>query len=294
MGRDRPRWCLLRRPLPDAWWTARKPRADHPEGQPTGACPQPCWCRGASRRPRPCGTAKREPRRGSAMASSALDVVRDGRDAMGDLPRSVETVVIGAGQAGLMMSWHLQRAGREHVVLERRPTLGGGWQDRWDAFTLVSPNWMSGLPGDPYDGTDPDGFMRRDAIAARVAPLRRGHRGAGPSLDRGDPRRARERWRPTVPGLDRPRAARRRRGDHGDRRLPRAADPRDERRVLAADRAGPRPRVPTPGRPGTWRRAGRRDGPDRLPARRGAPWVRSRGLAGDRPLRPASAAIPRP
>jgi len=55
------------------------------------------------------------------------------------------------------------------VVLERRATLGGGWQDRWDAFTLVSPNWMSGLPGDPYDGTDPDGFMGRDAIAARVA-----------------------------------------------------------------------------------------------------------------------------
>ena len=39
--------------------------------------------------------------------------------------RSIETVIIGAGQAGLMMSWHLLRAGREHVVLERRDTLGG-------------------------------------------------------------------------------------------------------------------------------------------------------------------------
>ena len=87
----------------------------------------------------------------------------------GDLPRSVQTVVIGAGQAGLTMSWHLRQADREHVVLERRATLGGGWQDRWDAFTLVSPNWMSGLPGYPYDGDDPDGFMGRDAIADRVA-----------------------------------------------------------------------------------------------------------------------------
>jgi putative flavoprotein involved in K+ transport len=67
------------------------------------------------------------------------------------------------------MSWHLQRAGREHVVLERRDTLGGGWQDRWDGFRLVSPNWISALPGFPYDDDDPDGFMTRDAIAGRVA-----------------------------------------------------------------------------------------------------------------------------
>ncbi len=51
-----------------------------------------------------------------------------------ELPRSIDTVVIGAGQAGLIMSWHLQAAGRPHVVLDRRETLGGGWQDRWDGF----------------------------------------------------------------------------------------------------------------------------------------------------------------
>ena len=85
-----------------------------------------------------------------------------------DLPRSIDTVVIGAGHGGLLMSWHLQQAGRDHVVLERRQTLGGGWQDRWDGFLLVSPNWMSELPGYPYDGDDPDGYMPRDAIAARV------------------------------------------------------------------------------------------------------------------------------
>ena len=84
-------------------------------------------------------------------------------------PRSVETVVIGAGQAGLAMSWHLRQAGREHVVLERRETLGGGWQDRWDEFCLVTPNWSTSMPGYPYDGDDPDGFMPRDAIAGRIA-----------------------------------------------------------------------------------------------------------------------------
>ena len=67
----------------------------------------------------------------------------------GALPRSIDTVVIGAGQAGLLMSWHLQQAGRTHVVLDRRETLGGGWQDRWDGFVLVGPNWTTGLPGFP-------------------------------------------------------------------------------------------------------------------------------------------------
>jgi putative flavoprotein involved in K+ transport len=89
---------------------------------------------------------------------------------MGDaLPESIETVVVGAGQAGLIMSRHLARAGREHIVLDRRATLGGGWQDRWDAFQLVSPSWTTGLPGFPYDGPDPDDYMDRDAIVGRIA-----------------------------------------------------------------------------------------------------------------------------
>jgi putative flavoprotein involved in K+ transport len=78
--------------------------------------------------------------------------------------RAVETVVVGAGQAGLVMSGLLRDAGREHVVLERRATLGGGWQDRWDAFRLVSPNWTTSVPGFDYRGDDPDGYMPRDEV----------------------------------------------------------------------------------------------------------------------------------
>ena len=100
------------------------------------------------------------------------------------VPSTVDTVVVGAGQAGLSMSRHLMLAGRDHLVLEARPTLGGGWQDRWDEFCLVTPNWSSSLPGFPYDGTDPDGFMPRAEIAARMtryasaidAPVRLGTR----------------------------------------------------------------------------------------------------------------------
>lgn len=81
-------------------------------------------------------------------------------------PRSVETVVVGAGHAGLLMSQLLSMAGREHLLLDRRSTLGGGWQDRWDAFRLVSPNWLASMPEFPYRGDDPDGYMPRDELLA--------------------------------------------------------------------------------------------------------------------------------
>jgi putative flavoprotein involved in K+ transport len=73
-------------------------------------------------------------------------------------------VVVGGGQAGLSMSWWLTHAGVDHLVLEAQ-TAGHEWHDRrWDSFCLVTPNWQCALPGFPYDGTDPDGFMVRDQI----------------------------------------------------------------------------------------------------------------------------------
>ena len=80
-----------------------------------------------------------------------------------------DVLVVGAGHAGLAMSAFLRDVGREHLVVDRRGNLGGGWQDRWDDFTLVTPNWTSSFPGWGYDGADPDGFVGRDEIAARVA-----------------------------------------------------------------------------------------------------------------------------
>src|SRR4051812_23393100 len=86
-----------------------------------------------------------------------------------NLPSRTETVVVGAGHSGLIMSALLGQAGRDHVVLERRVTLGGGWQDRWDSFRLVTPNWSVSFPGFGFDGIDPDGFMPRAEVAGRVA-----------------------------------------------------------------------------------------------------------------------------
>ncbi|MCW2690090.1 MAG: czcO 3 [Mycobacterium sp.] len=75
-----------------------------------------------------------------------------------------QVVAIGAGQAGLSMSWYLKQSGIEHVVLER-DSIGHDWRDRrWDNFTLVTPNWQCDLPGFPYDRGDPHGFMTRDEV----------------------------------------------------------------------------------------------------------------------------------
>ena len=92
-----------------------------------------------------------------------------------------EAVVVGGGQAGLSVSRELTEAGVEHVVLERG-RVGQTWRGRWDSFCLVTPNWSVQLPGHPYDGDDPDGFMPRDEIvgyleryaAAVGAPVREG------------------------------------------------------------------------------------------------------------------------
>lgn len=73
-------------------------------------------------------------------------------------------IVIGGGQAGLSMSWWLTSHGVDHVVLEADKA-GHEWHDRrWDSFCLVTPNWQCALPGFPYSGPDPDGFMVRDQI----------------------------------------------------------------------------------------------------------------------------------
>ena len=93
----------------------------------------------------------------------------------------IEVVVVGAGQAGLAVSRELTQEGVEHVVLER-DRVGQTWRGRWDSFCLVTPNWFVQLPGHPYDGDDPDGFMPRDEIVAYLeryaagfeAPVREG------------------------------------------------------------------------------------------------------------------------
>lgn len=70
-----------------------------------------------------------------------------------------DVTIIGAGQAGLAMSHSLTQDGIDHVVLERGKTANAWRTERWDSLRLLTPNWMSRLPGHQYRGTDPDGYM---------------------------------------------------------------------------------------------------------------------------------------
>lgn len=75
-------------------------------------------------------------------------------------------VVIGGGQAGLSTSHFLKARGIEHIVFEKRRIAASWREDRWDSFCLVTPNWQCRLPGHPYAGPDPKGYMLRDEIVA--------------------------------------------------------------------------------------------------------------------------------
>jgi putative flavoprotein involved in K+ transport len=84
----------------------------------------------------------------------------------GGAGKTFPVIVIGAGQAGLSVSYCLKAAGIDHVVLERS-RIGSAWRtQRWDSFCLVTPNWQCQLPGYPYSGAEPDGFMGTQGIVA--------------------------------------------------------------------------------------------------------------------------------
>jgi putative flavoprotein involved in K+ transport len=73
--------------------------------------------------------------------------------------RRVTAVVVGGGHNGLAMSKRLSDRGVDHVVLEKGEVAGSWRTQRWDSFTMLTPNWQARLPGQVYDGDDPDGFM---------------------------------------------------------------------------------------------------------------------------------------
>lgn len=72
---------------------------------------------------------------------------------------SVDTVVIGAGHAGLAASYCLTQRSLKHIVLERGEVANSWRKERWDSLRLFTPNWQAQLPGYRYTGNQPDGFM---------------------------------------------------------------------------------------------------------------------------------------
>ncbi|MDV3220938.1 flavin-containing monooxygenase [Intrasporangium sp.] len=62
----------------------------------------------------------------------------------------IETVIIGAGQAGLATGYHLQQRGRSFVILDSEQRVGDGWRHQWDTLRLYSPARVDALPGMPF------------------------------------------------------------------------------------------------------------------------------------------------
>nr|BFE58125.1 NAD(P)/FAD-dependent oxidoreductase [Dactylosporangium thailandense] len=96
------------------------------------------------------------------------------------MPERVTAVVVGAGHAGLAASHFLSRRSIDHVVLERGEVANSWRHERWDSLRLLTPNWLTRLPGQSYDGPDPDGYMTSAEVAsfidrfAEPAPVRTG------------------------------------------------------------------------------------------------------------------------
>jgi putative flavoprotein involved in K+ transport len=93
----------------------------------------------------------------------------------------VPVAVVGAGHCGLAMGRHLAAGSIDHVVLERGEVANSWRTERWDSLRLLTPNWLSRLPGHAYAGDDPDGYMSVAEVVDYIAAYAAG----GPPVQTG-------------------------------------------------------------------------------------------------------------
>jgi putative flavoprotein involved in K+ transport len=68
------------------------------------------------------------------------------------MSEEVETVIVGGGQAGLAVGYHLAQLGRSFVILDANERPGDSWRRRWDSLRLFTPAYLSDLPGLEFPG----------------------------------------------------------------------------------------------------------------------------------------------
>src|ERR1700712_1041500 len=78
----------------------------------------------------------------------------------------IDTLIVGAGQAGLAMSEHLSKCGVPHLVLERQRIAERWRTGRWDSLVANGPAWHDRFPGMAFDTVDPDAFPTKEEVAA--------------------------------------------------------------------------------------------------------------------------------
>jgi putative flavoprotein involved in K+ transport len=101
---------------------------------------------------------------GTAFAElSRLRVDQERKRSSSDVERH-EVVVIGGGQAGLSVGYHLARRGVPFVILDASPRIGDAWRERWDSLRLFTPRRYDALDGMPFPGAAND-FPTKDEMA---------------------------------------------------------------------------------------------------------------------------------
>jgi len=83
-------------------------------------------------------------------------------------PERVETIIIGAGQAGLSVGYHLARRGRQFLILEANERVGDSWRTRWDSLRLFTPARYDALDGMPFPSA-PGYFPTKDEMGDYLA-----------------------------------------------------------------------------------------------------------------------------
>ena len=99
------------------------------------------------------------------------------RDLRGDAAfphEPLDVLVVGAGQAGLALAWHLGRRGVRYLLVDAAAELGHSWRSRWDSLRLFTPSRYDGLPGTPFPAP-PDSHPTKDEVADYLAAYAQEH-----------------------------------------------------------------------------------------------------------------------
>ena len=113
--------------------------------------------------PRRAGSIERRyPRPGGLILCSCLG--RDSGMTEGTLRKSHDVIVVGGGQAGLALGYHLAKQAKDFTILEAASEPAAAWRERWDSLKLFTSARYDGLPGMDFPG-DPDRYPTRDEVA---------------------------------------------------------------------------------------------------------------------------------
>ena len=100
-----------------------------------------------------------------AQHEKHLQIDRQAQQSQGqEQVRDVDVLVIGAGPSGLSAANYLEQMGMDYCVIERGTLLMTWRRERWDSFTLVTPNWMTRLPGMEDAAPRDNAFMTLEEI----------------------------------------------------------------------------------------------------------------------------------